>query len=97
MLNLNQIKHILQAQKPFLQKKFKVKNIAIFGSFVRDEQTAKSDLDLLVEFSEPVSLLDIAKLEVYLDKLLGIKTDVVPKNDIRPELREVILEEAYYL
>ena len=97
MLNLSQIKYILQAQKPFLQKKFKVKNIAIFGSFVRDEQTAKSDLDLLVEFSEPVSLLDIAKLEVYLDELLGLKTDVVPKSDIKPELKDSILKEAHYL
>ncbi len=97
MPNLNQIKQILKTEKSFLQGKFKVKNIAIFGSFVRNEQTAKSDLDLLVEFSEPVSLLDIAKLEVYLDELLGIKTDVVPKSDIRPELKEIILKEAYYL
>ncbi len=97
MFNLNQIKQILQVQKPLLQKKFKVKNIAIFSSFVRDEQTAKSDLDLLVEFSEPVSLLDIAKLEVYLDELLGLKTDVVPKSDIKPELKDIILKEAHYL
>ncbi len=97
MPDLNQIKRILQAQKPLLQEKFKVKSIAIFGSFVRGEQTSGSDLDLLVEFSEPVSLLDVAKLEVYLDELLGIKTDVVPKSDVRSELKQTILDEAHYI
>ena len=45
----------------------------MFGSFVRGEQKENSDLDILVPFTESVSLLDITKLEVYLTAFIGIK------------------------
>jgi len=97
MPKFKEIEETLKREKPFLSEKFKVKEIAIFGSFVRGEQTEKSDLDLLVDFAEPVSLLDLAALEVYLSELLGLKVDVVPKADVRPELKDNILKEAHYL
>ncbi len=52
---------------------------------------------MLVEFDEPVSLLWLVKVEIYLSELLGVKVDVVPKKDVRPELKERILKEAVYL
>jgi len=93
MLDLQKIKDTLIKEKDFLRKKYKIKELSLFGSFVRGEQKESSDLDILVSFSEPVSLLDIAQLEVYLSDLLGIKIDVVPKDDIRPELKDIISRE----
>ncbi len=57
----------------------------------------KAILDVLVEFDEPVSLLWLVKVENYLSELLGVKVDLVPKKDVRPELKERILKEAVYL
>jgi predicted nucleotidyltransferase len=93
VLDLARVKDILAKKKNFLREKYNVKDISLFGSFVRGEQKESSDLDILVSFTEPVSLLDIAKLEVYLSELIGIKIDIVPKEDIRLELRRTISQE----
>ena len=97
MKNIEEIKSILRGQKDKLRKMYRVKEIGIFGSYIRGEQKEKSDLDVLVEFDEPVSLLWLVKVEIYLSELLGVKVDLVPKKDVRPELRERILKEAVYL
>ncbi len=76
-----------------LKDKYKVKNIGIFGSYVRGEHRAKSDLDVLVEYDNPVSLLQIVALENHLTALLGVKVDLVPRRNIRKELKESILKE----
>lgn len=52
---------------------------------------------MLVEFSEPVSLIGLLALENFLTALIGIRVDVVPKEDIRRELRETILRDAVYV
>ena len=97
MKSIQEIKEILEKHKEELEGKYKVKEIGIFGSYVRGEQKGKSDLDILVEFEEPVSLLDLVRAENYLSELLDIKVDLVHKRDIRPELKERILKEAVYL
>ena len=55
------------------------------------------DLDILVEFEKPISLLKLVNLENFLSDLIEIKTDVVPKEDIRIELKERNLKEAAYI
>jgi predicted nucleotidyltransferase len=80
-----------------LREKYKVKGLELFGSYVRGEQKEKSDLDVLVEFEEPVSLLGLVRVENYLSELLGVKIDLVPKKDLRPELKDRILSEAVAL
>lgn len=97
MKTVKEIKEILASHKEELEREHKVREIGIFGSYVRGEEKADSDADILVEFGEPVSLLELVGLEVYLSKILGIKVDVVPKEDIRPELKQAILKEAIYL
>ncbi len=97
MKTLNEVKVVLSAHKKELSDRFRVKNVGIFGSYVRGEQKRGSDLDVLVEFDEPVSLLGVAKVENFLCDLLGVKVDVVPKKDIRPELRKTILSETVYV
>lgn len=94
MKNLEEIKHLLTEVKPLLKDRYKVREVRLFGSFVRGEQTEESDLDVLVGFDQPVSLLDLAALEVFLNDLLGIRVDVVPQEDLREELRGYILKEA---
>lgn len=85
---------ILREQKQHLREKYKVKEISLFGSYVREEQKEASDVDILVEFEKPVSLLQIVNLENYLSDILEIKVDVVPRKNIREELRDYILKEA---
>ncbi len=80
MKTLGEIQKILRQQKEFLKEKYKIKEIGIFGSFVRGEQTYTSDIDILVEFEEVPSLLKFVKLENYLSDLLGVKVDLVEKR-----------------
>ena len=94
MKTLNEIKKTLAEQKEELKRKYKVTQIGIFGSYIRNEQTKSSDVDILVEFEKPVSLLHIVSLENYLSDILGIKVDVVTKKNIRKELRDIIIKET---
>lgn len=97
MKDLQGIQRTLRATTSVLRDKYKVRRIGVFGSFVRGEQREGSDLDVLVEFGEAVSLLDLVGLEIYLSDLLEMKVDVVPEEDIRPELKEQILSETAYI
>ena len=74
-------------------KEHSVKKAALFGSIVRGETTEESDIDLLVEFGERKSLLDLVGLKLELQKLLGRKVDIVTYASLHPLLKEKILEE----
>ena len=93
-LNKEKIKEIINAHRKELEEKYKVKTIALFGSYLRDEQTEKSDVDLLVEYKSSISLLHLVATQNYLSDIIGIKVDIVPKEDIREELKDVILGQA---
>ncbi|OGS43817.1 MAG: nucleotidyltransferase [Elusimicrobia bacterium RIFOXYD2_FULL_34_15] len=97
MKKLEKIENIIKEHKTELKKDFNIKRIGIFGSYIRGEQSNKSDLDVLVEFKEPISLLKQAALWNYLSELLRIKIDLVCKRKIRPELKHNILREVVYL
>lgn len=94
MKKFDEIKKILSENKPIFAKKFKVKEIAIFGSYVRGEYKEDSDIDILVEFSEPVGLFAFLDLEEYLQRLLGTKVELVSKKALKPRIGEQILREA---
>ena len=80
--------------KPKIMKRYKAKEIELFGSIVREEQSGASDIDLLVEFEEGADLFDLTGLAIFLEEELGRKVDVVPKRALREELRESVLKEA---
>jgi len=80
MKTFEDIKKILEQQKEFLKNKYKIKEIGIFGSFVRGEATEDSDVDILVEFEEVPSLFKFIEIENYLSNILGIKVDLVEKK-----------------
>ena len=97
MKSLEEIKSILRKQKLQIRERYGVSKIGIFGSYVRGEQKKKSDVDILVEFEKPISLLKLVNLENFLGDIIGIKVDVVPKEDIRSELKERIIKEVIYV
>jgi hypothetical protein len=97
MKSLSEIQNWLIEHKPILQEVYKIKTIGLFGSYLRQEQTENSDLDILVEFSEVPSLLKFINLENYLTDNLGIKVDLVHKTGLKPRLGQRILKEVVYL
>jgi hypothetical protein len=94
MKDLNEIKKILSQCKEEIKKEFKVKEIHLFGSFIRGKAKKKSDVDVLVDFKEGADLFDLIGLSLYLEKKLKKKVDVVPKRALRKEIKNSILKEA---
>jgi predicted nucleotidyltransferase len=91
MKTREEIKETLKKAKPILQEKFKVKEIGIFGSYVRGEESEESDVDILVEFSEPVGW-EFIDLKEFLEEILGRKVDLVTVRALKPQLRDKILK-----
>jgi predicted nucleotidyltransferase len=94
MKKIDQIITELKEDKPILEKKYSVKNLEVFGSYVHDEQKKNSDLDVLVEFSRTVDLFKYIELENYLSEKLGIKVDLIMKDTLKPRIKDRILNEA---
>ena len=92
--SLDEVKGQLQALKPTLKKRFKVESVDIFGSYARGEQTEKTDIDVLVTYSEGADLLLVAGLRRYLRRKLHVKVDVVSKNYLNPLIKDQVLNEA---
>jgi predicted nucleotidyltransferase len=92
-IDLKKIEEIIIQNKPVLSKKFKVKDIGIFGSYVRGEQKPDSDLDVLVEFNERVGFFKFMQLEEYLENLLKVKVDLVSRKALKPRIGKNILKE----
>ena len=85
---------LLRAHLPEVAEKYHVRSLEVFGSFVRDEQTPESDLDVLVTFDTTPGLLKYIALEHHLSDLLGIKVDLVMKSGLKPRIGRRILSEA---
>jgi len=96
-MKLEEIQKILANHKKELYEKYKIKEIGIFGSFVRGEEKEGSDIDILVEFEEVPGLIKFIEIEEYLSKILGRKVDLVRKPAIRRELKSKILKEVVYV
>jgi len=88
---------ILRQHLPELKEKYSVSYLGVFGSYVRGEQTGKSDLDVLVEFDEAPGLLKYIELEYYLSDLLGVKVDLVTRTGLKPNIGKHILNEVVSL
>ena len=95
MKTFEQIKSTLAEHKKELRQKYKIKEIGIFGSYVKGEQKKQSDIDILVEFEETadLSLLDFIGIENYLSDVLGIKVDLVEKHTLKTRIGKHVLEE----
>jgi predicted nucleotidyltransferase len=92
--NLERLIRRLRQQLPLLAERYQVESLGVFGSYVRKEQRSGSDLDLLVTFRNPPSLLRFIELENYLSDMLGVKIDLVMKDALKPRIGERILREV---
>ena len=92
-----EVRAALAALKPWLTEEYHVSELGIFGSYARSEQTEGSDLDILVEFAEPVSLFDLVRLEDDLAAELGMEVDVVTKKSLKPRVRNRVTEDIVYV
>lgn len=97
MKTFEEINNILREHKKYLTEKYKIKEIGIFGSYVKGEVNPESDIDVLVEFEETPSLWKFIGIENHLEDLLEIKVDLVLKDSLKSEIREDILKEVVYL
>jgi len=96
MKSIEEVKAIIVQNQTVLEEKYKVKSLAFFGSFVRGEQQEGSDIDIMVEFSEPVGLLFV-HLADYLEELLGMKVDLLTPDAVKPNRRKYIMNELEYV
>lgn len=89
----DEVLEALASQRSLLER-FRVSAISLFGSVARGEPTEESDVDLLVEFSQPIGLLQFVELKRLLEDLLGRPVDLVTPKALKPQLRDRILKEA---
>lgn len=84
----------LRELKPEIRAKYKVKEIGVFGSVIRGEQSETSDIDILVDFEEGADLFDLVGLALFLEERFHQKVDVVSKRALRAEIQESVLREV---
>jgi hypothetical protein len=92
--NVERIRRTPERHLTRLRETYHVESPGIFGSYVRQEEGSGSDVDVLVTFSEPPSLLEFVALENHLSDLLGIEVDLVMRDSLKPHLGRRILEEV---
>ena len=97
MKTFEEIKGILQKHKDELKEQYGLKEIGIFGSYVKGEQNEESDLDILIELEKPIGFVKFMKLENVLSRLIGIRVELVTKKALKPYIGKRILEEVKYV
>ncbi len=96
MKTIDEIKKVLQSHKSEIQRRYKVKELGIFGSCVKGLQSRKSDVDILVEYFETPDSIEFVELQNNLSDLLGVKVDLVMKTALKPNIGKSILKEVVY-
>lgn len=96
MRTLNDIKIILHKHKPVLVEKYGIKTLGIFGSYARNEQEECSDVDILVDFNQPVGI-EFIDLAEELESILGTKVDLVSKKGIKKDYFKFIEKDLKYV
>ncbi len=86
------VEEIKQKILPILEK-YNIKRAGLFGSYVRGDMREDSDIDILVEIEEDISLLDFVGIKIEIEENLGKKVDLVEYNTIKPLIREKIIKE----
>ena len=86
------VEEIKQKILPILEK-YNIKRAGLFGSYVRGDMREDSDIDILVEIEEDISLLDFVGIKLEIEETLGKKVDLVEYNTIKPLIREKIIKE----
>jgi len=85
---------VLRAHLPDLRARYGLESVALFGSYVRNEQRPDSDLDVLVTLSRRLGLFDLIRLGDDLADALGVPVDVALRDHLQPRIARYILREA---
>jgi len=96
MITRNEIISKLVELKPILYKEYAVREIGIFGSFSDNSFTEDSDIDILVELEKPIGW-KFFSLELYLEKIFSRKIDLVTKNALKDQMKDIILRQVNYI
>ena len=83
----------LTAALPALRAEHPIRSIGVFGSWARGEQTPESDVDLLIEFDAPVGFFEFFDIQEKLEKMLGVRVDLVTPRGLRPQLVERVMRD----
>jgi uncharacterized protein len=87
----------LRAALPDLREQWPIRSLALFGSRVRDDATPDSDLDVLVEFNQPIALSSFLALKERLTAITGLRIDLVSAAALKPYIGERVRAEAVAL
>jgi uncharacterized protein len=93
MRSLKVFRAKLEEIKPELKERYKIESIGIFGSYSRGDQTKKSDLDVLVTFSEPIGVYKFVEVEEFIRRKLRVKIDLVQKGALLSMIKDQVLNE----
>lgn len=96
MKTLEEVKSILEINKSRLHEVYGVSELGVFGSYSRRSQNNNSDIDIMVDFDKQVGV-EFLELATELEKLLGLKVDLVSKNGIKPRYLEAVKEDLIYV
>ena len=92
-----EVLRILGRELPYLNERYGVGKIALFGSYSRDEQDAGSDIDLLVQFDRPIGFFKFIAVEDYLMGRLGERVELVTEDALKPVIKPRIMQECVYV
>ena len=93
----DEIIEILNEVKDEVKIKYKAEIKGIFGSYARGDEKKTSDIDIIVDFEKGADLFDLVETSIFLEEKLSCKVDIIPRNSIRNEIKESILQESVYL
>jgi uncharacterized protein len=88
---------IIRSIKPEMESRYGVQRLGLFGSYVKERQRRKSDIDILVAFSRDIDLFDFLDLREYLEGKLHSKVDLVMESALKPAIGRHILAEVEYV
>jgi len=94
-LNKQKIIRLINQNIEILKQRYPIKSIALYGSYARGEQDSSSDIDLLVDFTQPIGM-EIIDLTLDMEKILKSKVDIVTYNAIKNRLFKYIKDELVY-
>ncbi len=87
----------LKEIKPELEQSYFIKEIGVFGSYVRNEQTEKSDIDILIDYNSGMTLFTVVDLQDFLEKIFNKKVDIAFKKSLKQRIGQHILSEVIYI
>ena len=88
---------IIKSNKPEIESRYGVQRLGLFGSFVKERQRKKSDVDILVTYNSDIDLFEFLDLREFLEKKLGTKVDLVMATALKPTIGKRILAEVEYV